>query len=83
MLHQTSATITIQNFLIIFFQSLHKHFASSEDSKWQANIHGVEEHEAGGDWDVEVYYERIQKLGHGLQVSIINNFLTIVFKAGM
>ncbi len=24
---------------------------SSEDSKWQVNIHGVEEHEVGGDWE--------------------------------
>jgi hypothetical protein len=32
---------------------------------------------------VEVYYEQIQKLVHGLQVPTINNFLTIMFKAGM
>jgi hypothetical protein len=32
---------------------------------------------------VEVYYERIQKLVHGLQVPTINNFLTIVFRAGL
>ncbi len=31
---------------------------------------------------VEVYYERIQKLVHGLQVPTTNNFLTIVFRAG-
>jgi hypothetical protein len=29
---------------------------------------------------VEVYYERIQKLAHGLQVPTIDNFLTIVFR---
>ncbi len=29
---------------------------------------------------VEVYYERIQKLAHGLQVLTIYNFLTIAFK---
>ncbi len=23
---------------------------SSKDSKWQANIHGAEEHEVGGNW---------------------------------
>jgi hypothetical protein len=32
---------------------------------------------------VEVYYERIQKLTHGLQVPTINIFLTIVFKVGL
>jgi hypothetical protein len=32
---------------------------------------------------VEVYYEQIQKLVHGLQVPTINNFLTIVFKVGL
>jgi hypothetical protein len=32
---------------------------------------------------LEVYYERIQKLVHGLQILTINNFLTIVFKAGL
>jgi hypothetical protein len=29
---------------------------------------------------VEVYYERIQKLVHGLQMQTINNFLTIMFR---
>jgi hypothetical protein len=29
---------------------------------------------------VEVYYERIQKLVHGLQVLITNSFLTTVFR---
>jgi hypothetical protein len=29
---------------------------------------------------VEVYYEWIQKLAHGLQVPITNSFLTIVFR---
>ncbi len=29
---------------------------------------------------MEVYYERIQKLAHGLQVPTIDNFLTTVFK---
>ncbi len=32
---------------------------------------------------VEVYYERIQKLVHGLQVPTIDNFLTSVFKASL
>jgi hypothetical protein len=32
---------------------------------------------------VEVYYERIQKLAHGLQVPTTYNFLTIVFKASL
>jgi hypothetical protein len=32
---------------------------------------------------VEVYYEWIQKLVHGLQVPTINNFLTIVFRTGL
>ncbi len=32
---------------------------------------------------VEVYYEQIQNLVHGLQVPTINNFLTIVFKVGL
>jgi hypothetical protein len=32
---------------------------------------------------VEVYYEWIQKLFHGLQVPTIDNFLTIVFKVGL
>ncbi len=32
---------------------------------------------------VEVYYEQIQKLVHGLQVPTIDNFLTIVFKTGL
>jgi hypothetical protein len=32
---------------------------------------------------VEVYYEWIQKLAHGLQVPTIDNFLTIVFKTGL
>jgi hypothetical protein len=32
---------------------------------------------------VEVYYEQIQKLAHGLQVLTINNLLTIVFKVGL
>jgi len=31
---------------------------------------------------VEVYYERIQKLAHGLQVPTTNSFVTIVFRAG-
>jgi hypothetical protein len=32
---------------------------------------------------VEVYYEQIQKLAHGLQVPTTNNFLTIVFRASL
>ncbi len=32
---------------------------------------------------MEVYYERIQKLAHGLQVPTIINFLIIVFRAGL
>jgi hypothetical protein len=32
---------------------------------------------------VEVYYEWIQKLAHGLQVLTTYNFLTIVFRAGL
>ncbi len=32
---------------------------------------------------VEVYYERIQKLAHGLHVPTIRNFLTIVFRTGL
>jgi len=31
---------------------------------------------------VEIYYEWIQKMAHGLQVRTIDNFLTIVFKMG-
>jgi hypothetical protein len=32
---------------------------------------------------VEVYYECIQKLVHGLQTSTTNNFLTIMFWVGL
>jgi hypothetical protein len=32
---------------------------------------------------VEVYYERIQKLVHGLQVLATNSFLTIMFRVGL
>ncbi len=32
---------------------------------------------------VEVYYERIQNLAHGLQIPIIDNFFTIMFKVGL
>ncbi len=32
---------------------------------------------------VEVYYEWIQKLIHGLQILTKDNFLTIVFRAGL
>ncbi len=32
---------------------------------------------------VEVYYERIQKLVHGLQIPTINSFITIVFRANL
>ncbi len=32
---------------------------------------------------VEVYYERIQKLAHGLQVPTTYSFLIIVFRAGL
>ncbi len=32
---------------------------------------------------MEVYYEKIQKLAHGLQVLTTNNFLTIVFRVGL
>jgi hypothetical protein len=32
---------------------------------------------------VEVYYEKIQKLVHGLQVQTIYNFLTTMFKASL
>jgi len=32
---------------------------------------------------VEVYYEWMQKLTHGLQVPTIDNFLTIVFRVGL
>jgi len=32
---------------------------------------------------VEVYYEQIQKLAHGLQVPTIDNFLTTVFKTSL
>jgi hypothetical protein len=32
---------------------------------------------------VEVYYERIQKLAHGLQVLTIDNFLSTVFRASL
>jgi hypothetical protein len=33
--------------------------------------------------NVEVYYEQIHKLVHGLQVLTTNNFLTIVFETGL
>jgi hypothetical protein len=32
---------------------------------------------------VEVYYQRTQKLAHGLQIPTIDNFLAIVFKASL
>ncbi len=32
---------------------------------------------------MEVYYEHIQKLVHGLQVLTIDNFETIVFRASL
>jgi hypothetical protein len=32
---------------------------------------------------VEVYYEWIQKLAHGLQVPTAYNFITIVFRTGL
>jgi hypothetical protein len=32
---------------------------------------------------VEVYYERIQKLAHGLQVPTINNFLISLLRMGL
>ncbi len=32
---------------------------------------------------VEVYYEHIHKLAHGLQVPTINNFLTNMFRVGL
>ncbi len=32
---------------------------------------------------VEVYYEQIQKLVHGLQVPTTNNFLNIMFRMGL
>jgi hypothetical protein len=32
---------------------------------------------------VEVYYERIQKLTHGLQIPTTNNFLTTMFTTGL
>jgi hypothetical protein len=32
---------------------------------------------------MEVYYERIQKLAHGLQIPTIDSFLTIVFNVGL
>ncbi len=32
---------------------------------------------------VEVYYERIQKLAHGLQVPTTYSFLTIMFRVGL
>jgi hypothetical protein len=32
---------------------------------------------------VEVYYERIQKLAHGLQLSTIDSFLIIVFRVSL
>jgi hypothetical protein len=32
---------------------------------------------------VEIYYERIQKLVHSLQVPTIDNFLIIVFRVGL
>ncbi len=32
---------------------------------------------------VEVYYERIQKLAHGLQLPTTYSFLTIMFRGGL
>ncbi len=32
---------------------------------------------------VEVYYERIQKLAHGLQVPTTYSFLTTMFRTGL
>ncbi len=32
---------------------------------------------------MEVYYEQIQKLVHGLEVPSTDNFLTIMFRAGL
>jgi hypothetical protein len=32
---------------------------------------------------VEVYYEWIQKLAHGLKVLTTHNFMTVVFKASL
>jgi hypothetical protein len=56
---------------------------SSKDSKWRTNIHGAEEYETRGNWEVEVYYGRIQKLVHGLQVPTTNNFLIPMFRMGL
>jgi hypothetical protein len=32
---------------------------------------------------MEVYYEKIQKLAHGLQIPTIDSFLTTMFKASL
>ncbi len=45
-----------------------------------SNIHGVEEYEIEEIERVEVYYEQIQKLAHGLQVPTIDNIFTIACK---
>jgi hypothetical protein len=56
---------------------------SLKDSKWQANIHGVEKMKQEETKKVEVYYERIQNLAHDLQVPTTDNFLIIMFRAGL
>jgi len=57
--------------------------SSSEDSKWWANIHGVEKYEVEEIERVEVYYEQIQKLAHGLQIPTIDNIFIIACKTGL
>jgi len=55
------------DFLIVLFGAYISILPTSlENSEWRTNIHGVEEHEVGKTEIVEIYYEKIQKLVHGL-----------------
>ncbi len=85
MQHRANAIITCQNFLNVFFskltQALYKHHQKTQnDEQIYMELKNMKQKETKR---VEVYYERIQKLAHGLQVPTTYSFLNIMFRMGL
>ncbi len=68
----------------IFLELIHTfcklHWKTHNDKQIYMQINNMKQEEIER---VEVYYEWMQKLIHGIQVPTIDSFLTIVFKAGL
>ncbi len=77
------------NYMSIFFNCIlsepiqafcKRHWKSQNDEQTYIELKNMKKEET--EW-VEVNYEQIQKLVHGLQIPTVDNFLTTMFRMGL